>query len=55
MRKTMKLSPEEQRRTMANRIWMEYFNSVLLEKAIISEEEHTRMKVKIDAHYGSFQ
>lgn len=28
-------------------IWLEYFNRVLLERAVISEETHRKMKIRI--------
>ena len=33
----------------ARQIWLLYFNKVLLERGVITDREHNRMKVKIQA------
>ena len=45
----------KQKTAMANLLWMQYFNSVLYEKGLITEVERNRMKVKIDNRYGNIQ
>lgn len=33
----------------ARQIWLLYFNKILLERGVITEREHNRMKIKIQA------
>lgn len=45
----MQSSTEAQRKAVAERIWLHYYNRVLFEKGVISEEERNRMSSRIDA------
>ena len=48
MSKTRKLTNEEQRKRMAQQIWLNYYNDVLFQQGIITEDVRNRMKIKID-------
>ncbi len=48
MKKAIKLTNEEQRKRMAQWIWLDYYNELLFQKGIITEDARNRMKVKID-------
>lgn len=37
-----------QKKQEAAKIWLSYYNRILYEKGIISEQEHNRMTLKID-------
>ena len=39
---------EEQRKRMAEHIWLTYYNDYLFQQGIITEDVRNRMKVKID-------
>ncbi len=41
-------SNEERRRRVAQRIWLDYYNEVLFQQGIITEDARNRMKIKID-------
>lgn len=38
---------EEQRKTLAEELWLTYFNKVLLEQGVITQAEHNRMTALI--------
>lgn len=38
-----RLSAEQQKKLMAENLWLHYFNQVLLEKGMITEEERNRI------------
>ena len=42
-------SKEQQRKEMAAKIWLSYYNRVLFEKGIITERERNKMEVKINS------
>lgn len=42
-------SPAQRRQDLAGRLWLSYYNRVLLEKKLISEREYGRMALKINA------
>ena len=42
-------SNEQQRKEMAARIWLSYYNRVLYEKGIITERERNKMELKISS------
>lgn len=37
------------REQTARQIWLLYFNRILLERGVITEKEHNRMKIKIQS------
>ena len=39
----------DQKRTIAEQIWLQYYNQVLFERGMITEEEHNRMANRINA------
>ena len=41
-------STEQRRKETAAKIWLSYYNRVLLEKKLISERERNKMALKID-------
>ena len=43
---------ESQKRMIAEQIWLKYYNQVLFEKGMITEEEHNRMINRINARNG---
>lgn len=43
---------EEQKRRIAEQLWLHYYNRVLYERGIIGEEERNRMGSRIDARAG---
>ena len=45
------LSNEEQRKQMAEHIWLTYYNDYLLQQGIITEDVRNRMKIKIDLRF----
>ena len=47
------LSNEQERKAMAERLWLAYFNQYLYEAGIISETQRNRMKTKIDSRKPS--
>ncbi len=42
-----------QKTAMSSLIWMQYFNRELYGHGLITEDEHRRMKFKIDTQYGN--
>ena len=44
-------TPEMRRQKMTEKLWLYYFNDVLCEKGLISQEERQRMILRIDAAY----
>jgi len=42
-------SNEQQRKEMAARLWLSYYNRVLYEKGVITEQERCKMALKIDS------
>ena len=42
------LTSEEQRKRMAEHIWLTYYNDYLFQQGIITEDVRNRMKIKID-------
>ena len=51
MHKPIKLTSEEKRRRVAKQIWLQYYNEILYQQGIITEEAHNHMKIKIDMVY----
>lgn len=42
-------SNEQQRKEMAARLWLSYYNRVLYERGVITEQERNKMALKIDS------
>lgn len=53
MEQKQNLSNEQQRRNVVEKMWLNYFNNTLLEKGMISPEDHRRMKVYISTRKPS--
>ena len=47
-------TPEMRRQKMTEKLWLYYFNDVLCEKGLISQEERQRMILRIDEEYDHF-
>lgn len=47
------LSNEQQKKVLAEQLWLAYFNSYLYENGIITESQRNRMIAKIDSRKGS--
>ena len=43
------MSASDSAKQVSRQIWLLYFNKTLLEKGAITEKEHNRMKLKIQA------
>ncbi len=46
------MSATSERKQMARQIWLLYYNRVLPEKGLITEQEHNRMRIKIQSQYS---
>ena len=53
MGKDKKTTDEQKKKAAAEQIWLHYFNRVLFEQGLISEEERNRMKNMIDCRKPS--
>lgn len=42
------MSDGDEKKRLADQIWLGYFNRVLLEKGVITEREHNRMSLLIE-------
>lgn len=40
---------EVKRRYVVEKMWLNYFNNSLLEKGLITEDQHTTMKIQINS------
>ncbi|MBR4206446.1 MAG: hypothetical protein IKQ92_13320 [Clostridia bacterium] len=43
-----KLSAAEQKKLIGEELWLRYFNRILFENGLITEQERSRMSAKID-------
>ena len=43
------MSTSDSAKQVSRQIWLLYFNKTLLEKGVITEKEHNRMKLKMQA------
>ena len=43
------MSTSDPAKQVSRQIWLLYFNKTLLEKGVITEKEHNRMKLKIQS------
>ena len=49
-----KTTPEAQKkRELGSRLWLDYYNRVLYEKGLITEQERNRMALKISGWQGA--
>ena len=48
------LTPQQLRLKMTEKLWLYYFNDILCEQGLISQEERQKMKLRIDAEYDHF-
>lgn len=48
MAQQQNLTNEQQRQVAVERMWLHYYNNTLLEKGIITETQHRRMKAQIN-------
>ena len=47
------LTAEQQRKSLAEKLWLAYFNQYLYEQNIITETERNRMSLKIESRRAS--
>ena len=47
MAENHKMTDEERRRSVVEKMWLNYFNNGLLEKGMITPEQHRKMKLYI--------
>ena len=47
-------TPQLLRLKMTEKMWLYYFNDILCEKGLISQDERQKMKLRIDAEYEHF-
>ena len=47
MAKSKTISEEQKKRDLGSRLWLDYYNRVLYEKGLITEQERNRMSLKI--------
>ena len=52
MAKKQTVFTEQQRKEMAGRLWLHYYNKVLYEKGVITEQERNKMSHKIESWKG---
>lgn len=50
MKNQSKLPAVKKKRDVMEEMWLQYFNSALLNRGVISEDEYRRMKTKIISH-----
>ena len=48
------LTPQQLRLKMTEKLGLYYFNDILCEQGLISQEERQKMKLRIDAEYDHF-
>lgn len=53
MAEKQKLSNEEQRRLVAEQLWLHYYNQTLYKQGLITESERNRMTNRINARKRS--
>jgi len=53
MEQKQALTNEQQRRNVVEKMWLNYFNNGLLEKGMITPDQHRRMKVYISTRKPS--
>ena len=46
---------ERKKQSILEKLWLTYYNDTLLEKGVISQEEHDKMRVKIKTRAGSME
>ncbi len=47
------LSNEQKRKNAVEKMWLNYYNNTLLEKGLISESQHRKMRIMISSRKGS--
>ena len=46
---------EKKKQSILEKLWLTYYNDTLLEKGVISQEEHDKMRVKIQTRAGAME
>ena len=46
---------EKKKQCILEKLWLTYYNDTLLEKGVISQEEHDKMRVKIKTRAGAME
>ena len=49
------MSNEQKRQSVVEKMWLNYFNNQLLEKGLITETQHRKMKVSINSRKPSIE
>ena len=49
--KSKQCKDDSSQRTIVRNIWLNYYNSILLERGIITEKAYRQMKAKINSKY----
>lgn len=49
MAQQQKLSNEQRRKSVVEKMWLNYYNNSLLEKGMITQDQHRRMQVQINS------
>lgn len=52
MAKQKTVSEEQKKRELGSRLWLDYYNRVLYEKGLITEQERNRMSLKISGWHS---
>lgn len=47
------LTEEQQRTSLAEKLWLAYFNQYLYEQSVITEVQRNRLALKIESHKAS--
>ena len=49
MAQQQNLSNEQRRKSVVEKMWLNYYNNSLLEKGMITQDQHRRMQVQINS------
>ena len=53
MAQQQNLSNEQRRKSVVEKMWLNYYNNSLLEKGMITQDQHRRMQVQINSRKPS--
>lgn len=53
MEQKQNLTDEQRRRNVVEKMWLNYYNNTLLEKGMITPEQHRKMKISISTRKPS--
>ena len=49
MAQQLNLTNEQRRRAVVEKMWLSYFNNTLLEKGVITQDQHRKIQVRINS------